>query len=152
MKLAILAGLAILGVASAAECVRDGYWGEDCNNVCGYCKGNAACDKATGKCPAAACQDDWLGEKCDEPKCFGSKTGCSLGGKCVAPNYCVCGALGAQIVGKEVTREGTTGIDCISLRMDGIKGAGIAMIVMFVSIGICGGIERMRNKNKSKIN
>jgi len=157
MKLAILAAVALFGVAFSADCKRDGYWGEDCNNVCGYCKDNKACNKSDGNCPSTSCEEGWeslKGEtKCNKPICFGLE-GCSFG-KCVAPNYCVCGAEGAQIVGKEVERivngKKHTGIDCVSLRMDGIKGAGIAMLVMFVSIGICGGIERMRNKNKSKI-
>jgi len=152
MKLALL----LLGLAVAytnAEC-QDGYWGDGCNTVCGACADNAFCDKKTGECPGA-CAKDWESakdqkQKCDVPLCFGSNTGCSggSGAKCVAPNYCICGELGAQVVGKQVERDGVKGIDCVNLRMDGIIGSVIAMGVMFVSIGICGGIERMRNKSK----
>jgi len=151
MKLAIAIACLFVSATWAAECTREGYWGEDCNNVCGKCKDDVACNKANGQC-ANGCAENWTSEKsadkdCSTPTCFGDK-GCSEGGKCVDVNYCICGEQGAQIVGKSVTVDGTEGIDCVSLRKDGIKGAGIAMVVMFVSIGFCGGVERMRNKNK----
>lgn len=86
---------------------------------------------------------------CNVPVCWGS-AGCAEEGECVAPNYCICGKSGAQVVGKQVRNDGIEGIDCVSLRKDGIVGAGIAMIVMFVSISFCGGIERMRTSKRSK--
>jgi len=67
-------------------------------------------------------------------------------GKCVAPNYCVCGESGAQVVGLKRTYDGIEGINCVSLRRDGIKGAGIALIVMFVSISTCGLIAEKNRK------
>jgi hypothetical protein len=40
------------------------------------------------------------------------------------------------------------GIDCVSLRKDGIMGAGVALIVMTVAIAICGGIAEKNGKAK----
>jgi hypothetical protein len=144
--LLVLCSLAVF--VAAKECDRDGYWGDDCNKICGTCA-TGVCDKKSGKCEE--CADKWVsgqaGEKlCNVPTCFGKENGCDQGGKCIAPDYCICGEQGAQVVGKEVTRGEITGIDCVSLRWDGIKGAAIAMVVMFTSIGICGGIERVRNR------
>jgi len=145
MRFILLAALAFAGVL-AKECTTPGYYGDDCNSICGMCKDDAVCDK-DGKCPDGKCADGWSGDVCKTAECFGN-AGCSEGGKCVAPDYCVCGELGAQIVGKQVNKNGVEGTDCVSLRKDGIKGAGIAMVVMFLSIGFCGTVERMRNKSK----
>lgn len=118
--------------------------------VCGGgCKGDA-CDKSTGECTQSGCLENWTsssGNKCDVPVCFG-KAGCAQGGKCVAPNYCVCGTSGAQVVGVQREFDGIEGVNCVNLRAQGIKGAGVALLVLFVSITTCGLIERQRNKNK----
>jgi len=142
MRFILLASLAIVGAMAACE---SGYYGENCDALCGMCKDDKPCT-ADGKCPDG-CAKGWAGDLCKDAQCFGG-AGCSEGGKCVAPDYCVCGELGAQIVGKEVNKGGVVGTDCVSLRKDGIKGAGIAMVVMFLSIGFCGTVERMRNKSK----
>jgi len=138
---------AFVVVYSEAAC-RDGYWGATCNNACGACAGdNNKCDAVTGKCPNAgktgACEQGWEGDGCDQPICFGT-AGCDNDGKCVAPNYCVCGESGAQVVGVNKMYDGIQGVNCVSLRKDGIKGAFIALAVMSVSISICGIIAEKR--------
>merc|ERR1712050_262630 len=100
---------------------------------------------------AHKCLPDWTSSNpeiatCEVPICFGDK-GCSLGGKCITPNYCTCGKLGTQIVGKEVFYGTETGIDCVSLRLDGIRGAFIAMCVLVLAISTCGSIASYKNKS-----
>lgn len=138
-----------------------GLWGENCDNVCIGCKGEASCDQTTGVC-SGVCADGYLPnqktQQC-EPTCFGKQGkfgGCDNGGECVAPDYCICGKSGAQVVGvarpDHVGTDGKTyeGTQCISLRKDGIKGAFVALVVMVISIGFCGLIEVQRNKGKSR--
>jgi len=108
---------AFVVVYSEAAC-RDGYWGATCNNACGACAGdNNKCDAVTGKCPNAgktgACEQGWEGDGCDQPICFGT-AGCDNDGKCVAPNYCVCGESGAQVVGVNKMYDGIQGVNCVS--------------------------------------
>ena len=84
--------------------------------------------------------------RCDVPMCFG-ENGCDHGGVCVEPDYCMCGNVGAQIVGLwgEYTYPGPErkvdvvfeGVQCISLRQSGIKGAFLALVVMTVCISFC---------------
>jgi hypothetical protein len=140
MKLLVLLAV-IVGAATAANC-RAGYWGSDCNVACGACKDNAACDKNTGKCPKG-CETGWNGANCDSAECFTNDGGCAEGGKCVAPNYCVCGEVGAQVVG---ITDPDGNVNCVSLRKDGIKGAFIAIAVMAGSISLCGLIAEKGKK------
>merc|ERR1712088_1127317 len=96
---------------------------------------------------AAECPKGYYSGVADGPCNFACSEGC----ECVAPNHCVCGESGAQIVAKKGTypdENGQEGYNCVSLRKDGIWGAGLALIVVTVSISICGGIERSLNKNK----
>merc|ERR1711994_2301 len=140
--------LTLVAAVAYGACYRPGYYGDDCNTACGSCKDDAVCDKKNGNCPAGGCADGWSGDKCDIAECFGQAgdAGCAENGKCVAPNYCVCGESGAQVVGLKRTYDGIEGINCVSLRRDGIKGAGIALIVMFVSISTCGLIAEKNRK------
>jgi len=135
----------VIGYSEAA--CRVGYWGKTCNNACGACAGNKGCNEKSGECPDAgktgACEEGWEGNGCDKPICFGN-AGCENDGKCVAPNYCVCGESGAQVVGVNKMYDGIQGVNCVSLRKDGIKGAFIALAVMSVSISICGIIAEKR--------
>ena len=145
----------------AAECPK-GYYSGVANGPCNFacsegCVGEGnPCDPVTGVCDNAKCNPNWensdnSANKCDVPQCFGKADGCAEGGKCVAPNHCVCGESGAQIVAKKGTypdENGQEGYNCVSLRKDGIWGAGLALIVITISISICGGIERSLNKNK----
>ena len=59
------------------------------------------------------CNKGWKGDRCAEPICFGDN-GCAEGGKCVAPDYCVCGEAGAQTVGIYRDFDGTKGTNCVS--------------------------------------
>lgn len=138
--------LTLVAAVAYGACNRPGYYGDDCNTACGSCA-NGDCDK-DGICPGKVCETGWTGDKCDTAQCFGQDgdAGCAENGKCVAPNYCVCGESGAQVVGLKRTYDGIEGINCVSLRRDGIKGAGIALIVMFVSISTCGLIAEKNRK------
>jgi len=156
-----------IAVASAAQC-QSGYWKIDENSACNYAcspgcppvEGASSCNEIGGACASTEpCNDGWVsaeGEnKCDRPVCdfarnAGAK-GCANGGKCIAPNTCICGQSGAQIVAKTVfDAEGNEdGTDCVSLRKDGIIGAFIALVVMSISISFCGLTERHLTKKKA---
>ena len=41
-----------------------GYYGNDCNNQCGKCAGNAVCDSHSGNC-SRGCRENWLAPKCN---------------------------------------------------------------------------------------
>jgi len=155
----LLVCLAATGLAQEAKTCPTGLYGENCNNVCIGCKDGQGCDQKTGACDDG-CADKYQIKsdgKC-EPECFGQRgnAGCDNGGECVAPDYCICGKSGAQVVGvyKEdhATKDGKiqAGTQCISLRKDGIKGAFISLVIMVISIGFCGIIEVQRNKGKSR--
>lgn len=153
MKLIATFLLALVSATFAADC-NPGYFrktdDENCNYACSEgCKGEGnLCESTGGKCLEGCNTELWENsDTCDVPKCFGS-AGCSEGGKCVAPNTCICGESGAQVVAKKVDVDGVEGTDCVSLRKDGIMGAGIALIVMLVSISICGGIAEKNGKAK----
>jgi len=155
----LLVCLAATGLAQEAKTCQTGLYGENCNNVCIGCKADAGCNKDTGACDGGCAEgyEVTTAGPC-EPKCFGVRgnAGCDNGGECVAPDYCICGKSGAQVVGvykdDHVTSNGQTvaGTQCISLRKDGIKGAFISLVIMVISIGFCGIIEVQRNKGKSR--
>jgi len=153
MKLAVIA---LLGFsASAYAACEVGLWGVNCNNVCVGCD-DTGCD-VEGKCTTGTCVDGFQAvDGICQASCFGGLGGCAEGGECVAPNYCICGKSGAQVVGVQGTYLNSAnakleeGVNCVSLRKDGIKGAFIALAVMIISIGSCGFIEVQRNKGKSK--
>lgn len=48
------------------EC-SPGYYGDECNEVCGKCASSAACDSRSGDCPGE-CVGNW-----QKPKCTGKK-------------------------------------------------------------------------------
>jgi len=155
----LLVSLAATGLAQdfkVSSCAT-GLYGKDCNNVCIGCKDNAGCNDE-GVCNDCADGYKATNDGPCEPECFGKRgnAGCDNGGECVAPNYCICGKSGAQVVGvykdDHTTQDGATvaGTQCISLRKDGIKGAFISLVIMVISIGFCGCIEVQRNKGKSR--
>jgi len=156
----LLVCLAASALAQDTAC-DTGLWGADCNNVCIGCEANDSCAKDTGVCDSGNCAEGYAvnsGTKLCEAKCFGKQgksAGCDNGGECVAPNYCICGKSGAQVVGVSgnyTTSSGAVefGTQCVSLRKDGIKGAFISLVIMVISIGFCGIIEVQRNKGKSR--
>jgi len=160
----LLVCLAATSFAAEDGCETKGLWGENCNNVCIGCLPGAGCSKNTGACNADSdgnfCATGYkqASDKQCEPVCFGKQgkdAGCDNGGECVAPNYCICGKSGAQVVGvlRNVTLASgdiVEGTQCVSLRKDGIKGAFISLVVMVIAIGFCGIIEVQRNKGKSR--
>ena len=156
--IAVIAGLVLLSTtissleagakSTKAKKCQKGYWGANCEKLCGKCANNKVCNK-NGKCPTKECQPGWKDkdsgtQRCDAPICFG-ELGCDHEGECIAPNYCKCpggGAMG-QVVGVAGTYandkgEEVEGIQCISLRLDGLKGFFIALAVLIVSISTCG--------------
>lgn len=156
MKLIAVLVLALLGLVAAQSC-ETGYYSVDdspCHYACSDGCGDQGCNADGGACVSSTCEDNWQNSekdnnKCDAPMCFGKvKGGCAEGGQCVGPNTCICGQSGAQIVAKAGEYDGVEGTNCVSLRKDGIMGAGVALVVMTISISICGGIERALNKNK----
>jgi len=163
MKLYAIFASLMFAAASAQECGK-GYWSADgnlpCHFACSPGCGDAGCNKVGGACLGASCVDGWQdavknSKKCDSPKCNfernGGASGCANGGKCIAPNECICGQSGAQIVAKEVQKANgdADGKDCVSLRKDGIIGAFIALCVMTVSVSFCGLTERHLTKKKN---
>lgn len=128
---------------------------DNCNWACSDGCADNLCASTGGKCNTEKCVDGWKngkeGGRCDVPVCeFNGVAGCSEGGECVAPQTCICGQSGAQVVAKPQFDENDKliGTDCVSLRKDGIMGAGIAIIIMSVSISICGGIAEKNGKAK----
>lgn len=156
MKLYML--LALVGYA-AAECAT-GYWAAEangaCTNACSDGCVDSACNPVGGACTTVKeCTKGWKSDeagRCDQPICsfVAEGQGCSEGGKCVAPETCICGESGAQVVAKSQADEAGKhiGFDCVSLRKDGLMGAGVALIVMSISISICGGIAEKNGKAK----
>lgn len=164
--LTILSTLFVASFAAESQPCTAGYWrGGNSENACNWaCSpgcSSGLCDETSGACfyeegASKSCAPGWENkdstDRCDSPICqFNGVSGCSEGGRCIAPQYCICGTSGAQIVGKHVYNEATgadEGINCVSLRKDGIIGSFIALVVMFVSVSFCGLTERYLTKQK----
>lgn len=136
MLLSCLSGILICSVAAESN-----YWGGETEDtdyfLCGNCaKVDGEVAKCTrgpaeaggGKCPEAACQAGWQGERCDEPIC---KNVDCMGGECTGPDQCVCTALTSRLE----LEDGKVG--CYSLRKSGLKGAVAALFVLIFSISGC---------------
>ena len=125
--------------------------------------GKRMCDPESGFClqhEGIICEINWRNQdeyhRCDIPMCFGQNH-CHYGGICVEPNYCICDKIGdPNIVGIKgqynhigPNNEKTVvfdGIQCVSLRARGVKGALLATIVMMVSVFSCGYIADKKAK------
>jgi len=101
--------------------------------LCGYCKDGAQCG-SDGAC-SNGCVDGWSGSDCRTAVC---EHDCGDGGACVKPDKCVCGYLYAN------SEDG----GCYSLRGDGIKGAGCALVVIIIAISFCGGLQTYLTKKQ----
>jgi len=125
----------------AQDACNAGFWGDDCNFLCGQCKGNNSCSKENGKCLTEnGCETGWTDVDCMKPLCyFGTSADqCGNGNLCVSPDSCVCTGL--------TTRDENG--KCYSLRVAGLKGAGISIIVLIVSIFACqGGYKFVHSQN-----
>lgn len=153
MKSSFIILLLSAATTYAAITCPEGYFSTDdqtCNSACSDGCPNALCESDTGACTdPSRCEAGWTNSgsdknDCAAPICFGGRP-CAEGGECVGPNMCICGKSGAQVVAKVGTfssKDGAdiAGTDCVSLRKDGIMGALVALIVMSVSITICGTI------------
>uniref|UniRef100_A0A8W8K7A1 Major facilitator superfamily (MFS) profile domain-containing protein n=1 Tax=Magallana gigas TaxID=29159 RepID=A0A8W8K7A1_MAGGI len=60
-------------ITPISVCNITGRWGENCNEVCGFCKDGAACDMSTGSCPAG-CSAGYRTSKCTV-ECIGGTFG-----------------------------------------------------------------------------
>jgi hypothetical protein len=113
----------------AAQNCDKGYWGPSCLKLCGKCIGDSECTKDTGDCvDETGCQPGYSGTKCMEPVCPVGH--CGPEGMCVKENECVCPGLWSK--------NADTGM-CYSLRVDGLKGAAVALLVLIASILACQG-------------
>lgn len=163
MKLyAIFASLMFAAVSAESKC-GEGYWSVTGEKPCNFaCSPGCAdsCNIEGGKCIGDAdCKKGWEDSedsgRCDSPVCTfernSNTNGCANGGKCIAPQTCICGQSGAQIVAKSVSKADGTheGTDCVSLRRDGIIGSFIALCVMTVSVSFCAITERHLTKKKN---
>jgi len=148
--------------SSETTCPTD-YYGDSCHKTCSdgcpdHCKEN------TGECNQSGdfkCNKGYESsststpekQDCAVPTCFG-KAGCSNGGDCIAPNYCICGKAGAQVIGKKATykigEETYEGTDCISLRKNGMLGALVALFILCCAITTCGMGAKYNNKKTKK--
>lgn len=151
-QLYCLLALVISGALAAGTC-RAGYYGAKCNKACSSgCKGGT-CD-VEGVCTdTSGCEPGWKSTntksaKCEKPICFASTGGCDYDGDCIAPNYCICGKAGAQVVGLKRIFPGETeeGTNCVSLRKDGIIGAGFALLIVASAVTTCGVIAEKAGK------
>ncbi|XP_062613941.1 uncharacterized protein LOC134275696, partial [Saccostrea cucullata] len=52
----------VIDSPDCSDC-RDGYYGTDCTQSCGFCKIDTFCDKSTGICPEG-CQGNWDHSHC----------------------------------------------------------------------------------------
>jgi len=140
----LLVAISLIGIqaqsdaATAVTPCEEGYWGATGQpgcNLCGKCN-DGKCDPTTGKCDPAICIAGWSGPECNEPVCADGMCGPPDGGKCVAPDQCVCTKLYSQEY--EIDEAGVkTRKGCYSLRTSGLKGAGISLLVLIVSILAC---------------
>jgi len=122
-----LFGLKLIA-AQSTDCPK-GYWGADCRLLCGKCKADSGCNKETGAClDDTGCGNGFSGAKCMDPNC--PEGHCGPEGICVSENQCVCPGLWSK---NELTGA------CYSLRVDGLKGAGVALLVLIASILACQG-------------
>jgi len=126
----LIFAIAILGINAQATTCPDGFWGSDCNFICGKCveEGNK-CGKEDGKCESNSCVQGWTEKDCMKPVCEDGL--CTTEGQCIAPNVCVC----PKLYSKYDAGDGKVG--CYSLRTNGLKGAGISILVLIVSILAC---------------
>lgn len=139
----ILRSLAIIftvHISTIQAACNKGYFGDLCENYAEGCRDNAVSEDGT--CLNPGCNPGWddAGQKhnCAQPICF-ENFGCSNGGQCIAPNFCVCGEQGSQIVAQTGNfHGGIPGTDCISLRRSGIIGAFSALLMMIIAITTCG--------------
>lgn len=55
-----------------SECLH-GYYGSNCDNICGYCASGTMCNKFTGQC-SRGCEDSYLGVMCTGIVYFGDES------------------------------------------------------------------------------
>lgn len=123
-----------------AGCDQKGFYGENCENVCGYCVDEMGvpvnCSVYDGTCPNT-CEKGYEGRKCDEPTC---DPPCQNGGECIAPNMCFCG--------NDINLVKPS---CEDIRIRGLMGSLIAIGVLSISILSCGyGSKAYKRSKKNR--
>lgn len=121
------------------------YYTEDGHEyLCGNCKDYTACDSSNGKC-SQGCATGWFTDAsmeqnadCQQPKC--DDVTCGGESICVAENQCACAKNYAK------SEDG----GCYSMRVDGLKGAFMAMLVLVCAISFCGLTQQHFEKKKLK--
>jgi hypothetical protein len=121
------------------------WFGPDCLYRCN-CANDGPCDKVNGKCDDGECPPGYFGDACDQATCTDH---CGPFGRCVAPEQCVCYEL--YSIEKETIVHEENGTEkivhrCVSLRINGLKGAFISLGVLVVSILFCGCVQSTLNK------
>jgi len=131
-KLIVISTLALLAVfcylpASEASCAIRGFYGTNCSQVCGFCldsNGNdVECDSTTGECPDEFCREGWEGVRCKTAIC---ELACPSDHPCIAPNVCDCGE-DINLIQP----------NCENIRIRGLLGSGIAVLVLSFSVLFC---------------
>jgi len=132
IKFTVISTLALLAVlcylpSGEAVCGIRGFYGTNCSNVCGFCLDSngydVECNSDTGECPDEFCRKGWEGVKCKIPIC--EKT-CPSDHPCIAPNVCDCGA-DINLIQP----------NCENIRIRGLLGSGIAILVLTSSVFFC---------------
>lgn len=112
------------------------------NNQCRFlcnCDEGVDCDETSGQCKqlnGLKCPKGYEGDKCQTPICA---VNCGKEGFCVHENQCVCTNLYTRVK-EEIKHEVHGDIivhRCASLRLDGLKGALYAIVVLIISISAC---------------
>ena len=142
------------GSALSSLCTESGRWGHNCANICAPgCIGNT-CDAETGICENRGCLPGWFGDKCNQAEC--EKSTCEdLGGSCIAPDICQCPANEQNIVASVAEDINNINnyqvkVTCDNLKRSGMKGAGIAMVVLSACLIMCGTADKLINKGEYK--
>lgn len=104
-----------------------------------------SCDPANGQCEDNSCPDGFEGEKCQTPICA---VDCGAEGVCVHKHQCVCTNLYTRVT-EQIMHDVHGDIivhRCTNLRVDGLKGALCALVVLIVSISACACLHSISQK------
>jgi len=103
------------------------------------------CDPTNGQCKDNSCPDGFEGEKCQTPICA---VDCGAEGVCVHKHQCVCTNLYTRVT-EQIVHDVHGDIivhRCTNLRVDGLKGALCALVVLIVSISACACLHSVSQK------
>lgn len=119
------------------------------SNQCRFlCNCEGDCDQSSGMCNVddnQSCPKGYEGEKCQTPICA---VDCGAEGVCVKEHQCVCTNLYTKVTEKIVHDvHGDIIVHrCTNLRVDGLKGALCALVVLIISISACACLHSVSQK------